>query len=394
VGTVRIRGRGFVEGNGSQYTIDGGTITDADGSSGPNVFFCCVHGGDGVDFTLPAHAAGNFTATTVGGTSAPLAASFIHPAAGDLRDVGFAAGNLWVATASGQLRRVSQTTGETLANWPIPGGGASGTGLQVLPSGMTLAGVAIPAGHLLVSSWNFNPDRIMAINPADGTVTATLNLTQNIDPVAVQYDPSGGGHLYVLDTSPDEVVEIDPATGARIRAFATTLPAGTQDAGGLAFHPTTGNLWVGTSINTPLVAELNPTTGALIRTVDLAPFGLGSDISGLAFNAAARLLVSSYRTGVVHVLDLAAPPVDLPPTLTAITAVARDGTAHLPAVASANVAQTIELVGTNFTMSTPFIFPTRDAAGNEGTVTTTPTAVSADRTRAQVVVPDRLRRER
>jgi DNA-binding beta-propeller fold protein YncE len=236
-----------------------------------------------------------------------LAASFIHPAAGDLRDVGFAAGNLWVATASGQLRRVSQTTGETLANWPIPGGGASGTGLQVLPSGMTLAGVAIPAGHLLVSSWNFNPDRIMAINPADGTVTATLNLTQNIDPVAVQYDPSGGGHLYVLDTSPDEVVEIDPATGARIRAFATTLPAGTQDAGGLAFHPTTGNLWVGTSINTPLVAELNPTTGALIRTVDLAPFGLGSDITGLAFNAAARLLVSSYRTGVVHVIDLAAP---------------------------------------------------------------------------------------
>ena len=36
----------------------------------------------------------------------------------------------------------------------------------------------------------------------------------------------------------------------------------------------------------------------------------------------------------------------------------------------------------------PFIFPTRDGSGNESTVTATPTAVSADRTRAQVVVPD------
>ena len=252
---------------------------------------------------------------------------------------------------------------------------------------MTLAGVAVPAGHLLVSSWNFAPDRIMAINPADGAVVATLILAENLDPVAMQYDPSGGGHLYVLDTSPDEVVEINPATGARIRAFATTLPAGGQDAGGLAFHPTTGNLWIGTS-NTPLVAELNPTTGALVRQVDLAPFGLANDISGLAFDNNLRLLVSSYRTGTVHNIDLAANLTLPPPTITGITSVARDGTPHAPGTASANVAQTIVLLGTNFTLTTPFLFPTRDAAGNVGTAIATPTAVSADRTRAQVIVPD------
>jgi hypothetical protein len=82
-------------------------------------------------------------------------------------------------------------------------------------------------------------------------------------------------------------------------------------------HPTSGNLWVGAG-NTPLVAELNPTTGALVRTVDLTPFGIGSEITGLAFDDAStpNLLVSSHRTGVVYSLDLTAPspsPIAAPP---------------------------------------------------------------------------------
>ena len=114
-GSSQLRGRGFVEGNGSQYTFPGIVVTDTDISGGPDVSSCCVHQNDIVNLPLPAHGAGNFTVTTSGGTSAPFAANFIHPAAGDLRDVSFGNGQLWVATLSGQLRQCPRPPAK---RWP------------------------------------------------------------------------------------------------------------------------------------------------------------------------------------------------------------------------------------------------------------------------------------
>ena len=129
------------------------------------------------------------------------------------------------------------------------------------------------------------------------------------------------------------------------------------------------------------------TDGTLLRTVDISSQGPGNELTGLAFNASGQLLASSNR-GVVYSLEL---------SLTASPAPTLDGdqqprpkTAHQLTASkpSTNVAQSIELAGTNFTTSTQVVFSTRDNNGQTGTVAVAPTAVSGDGTRMQVIVPD------
>jgi DNA-binding beta-propeller fold protein YncE len=104
----------------------------------------------------------------------------------------------------------------------------------------------------------------------------------------------------VLDDNPNQFVEIDPATGAQVGAAKAT--PFDINFGGLAVDAVTSDLWVASSqVNT--IAEINPATGAVVRTIDLAPQGLSSEASGLAFDASNRLLVSSIR-GVVYRVDI------------------------------------------------------------------------------------------
>ncbi|MGB8166337.1 MAG: Ig-like domain-containing protein, partial [Chthoniobacteraceae bacterium] len=71
---VRLKGKGFVEGNNSSYTFGGVTVTD-NAAGGPDVYAHYVHENDGVDLTLPTGGDdyhGTVTVTTAGGTSAPF----------------------------------------------------------------------------------------------------------------------------------------------------------------------------------------------------------------------------------------------------------------------------------------------------------------------------------
>lgn len=109
----------------------------------------------------------------------------------------------------------------------------------------------------------------------------------------------GRGTLFILDFSPDQILERNPATGD---AIATLTAPFDINFGGLAVDPVTNNLWVASSqVNT--IAEINPATGAVVRTIDLASQGLSGEASGLAFDASNRLLVSSVR-GVVYRVDI------------------------------------------------------------------------------------------
>ena len=74
--------------------------------------------------------------------------------------------------------------------------------------------------------------------------------------------------------------------------------------------------------------------------------------------------------------------------LTGIPVVAEDGTPADGGAASANVAQVIELTGTDFTTGTRVVFETRNNGGGVSTTTVTPSGVSEDGTRLQVIVPD------
>ena len=153
-----------------------------------------------------------------------------------------AGGRLFVATTT-QILRIDPATGQTLAAFSLPGGNSGNVGLQVLPAAMTLAGVSVPAGSLLVTNGSASFDKIYAISSTTGAILATLDLGQNLDPVAGIYDPASGS-LFLARRLTDQILKVNPATGAVQNSF--TLPFDVS-YGGLALHPTTGNLWIASS---------------------------------------------------------------------------------------------------------------------------------------------------
>ena len=155
---------------------------------------------------------------------------------------------------------------ESLATFSLPGGSSNGVGLQVAPADITLAGVSVPAGSLLISNSNGNPDQITAVNPTTGLTIATLTLQQNLDPVAIVYDDSNN-KLFILDGDPDQIIELDANTGATVNTISLSDIVDVS-AGGLAIDPTTGNLWVGSS-NSTSIFEIQ-SDGTLVRSIDLA----------------------------------------------------------------------------------------------------------------------------
>ncbi len=375
---VRIVGSGFVAGHSSVYQVGTATVTDA-GTGNVHVGYYYTHDNDAVELRLlPAYGGTALTVTTAGGTSDPIPWNVINPALGDLRDVGAAAdGSLWVTTPD-HFAHVDSAAGTVLANYALPGGFSYNNGLHVLTTAMTLNGVNVAAGNLLVV--NGGARRVYAVSAANGTVLANVLLDTSVaNPVALTYDPVRGS-LWLLRSN--EIVEVNPANGQVRSRFNTPFTIG---EGGLAIDPNNGDLWVGSHLSTS-IAEMK-TDGTVVRQINLANQGLGQELTGLAFDANGKLLVSSYSRGVVLRLSLGFVNPG-PPTLTAITAAARDGTSADATKASANVAQTISLTGTGFNSATRVIFPTRDNFGNVGSVTVAPTAVSADGTSLQVIVPD------
>ena len=337
----------------------------------------------------PTSGAGPLTVTTAGGTSAPFAWNTISPNLGDLSDLASdpASGALYVSTYNAnQIQRINPATGAAIGTAiALPGGNSySLTGLQVLPKAMTLKATSVPAGSLLVTDGYANPDRVDAINPATGAVIATLILHDNLDANSGVYD-AATGDLYLLRGSANQVAVVDPKTGLTLSQFATPASVDYSN-GGLALDPTTGALWLGSAASN-VIYEVSKANGTVQQKVDLTPPGVAG-IAGLAFNASGQLLVASTNGVVYTVSATAMLPAVTPPVLTAITATAQSGTPADSTKASADVAQTITLVGTGFTPTTQVYFPTRDNNGNLGTVIAYPTSVNAAGTQMQVVVPN------
>jgi uncharacterized protein YjiK len=350
--------------------------------------------------TLPRFGLGPVTVTTAGGTSTPLALNVVRPgsattAVGVLGDVASdpVSGALWVSDQAnpGHLLRIDPATGAVLQTITLTSDFGTPylfnlAGLQILPGALTLGATTVPAGSLLVFNGYASPDRVVAVDPTTGAVLATLPFVDNYDLTAGLYDVASG-HLFITENnSPgNRIIELNPVTGAQIAAI--TVPLTVQSHAGLALDPGTGHLWLGSSSGGPQVVELTR-TGTEVRRLDLRAQGLDqNEITGLAFDAAGTLYVSSTY-GVIYRIDLE-PPAPAMPTLMAITALAAGGTPAVSGQASANVGQVIELVGTNFRQTELQIqFATRDNSGVESTIAVAPLVVSADGTRVQVVVPD------
>jgi hypothetical protein len=390
-----VQGFGFTEANGTVYAWAGGSLTDTAQGTGPDVFSSATR----ANVDAPVHGFGTFTMTTPGGTSAPLALNHLN--VGELlRDLAYdpTTGRLWIATNDNpaQIHRLNPATGVSEFSFDLTAAGFGTAtffgGLQILPSGIaSLGGTAVPAGSLLIINGQATNDRIIAVNPTTGAVLASLTLpgtnpSQNYDATAGLYDPTSG-HLFLasFNRNPDQVFELDPATGAQLNAFNTPFDI---NHGGMALDPVSNNFWIGSDQSGNRIAEITR-TGVVVRQVDLSAQGVnGGEISGLAFHSDGDLLVSSDQ-GVVYKVNRNfnfAQPTDV--TITGIVALAEDGTPTNAGQASANVAQVIEITGTGFGPSTQVLFQTRDNAGTTGVVAVGPTAINAAGTRMQVVVPD------
>ncbi|SCX42366.1 Ig-like domain-containing protein [Nitrosospira sp. Nsp1] len=400
---LSLYGSGFVEG-ASSYNFIGATVADSQINGSADVYynndFSAQNGRAYLDTnTLPRHGLGGVTVTTAGGTSAALDLNLLRPgdtaAVGALGDVAVdpSSGALWVSDNNnpGHILRIDAASGAILQTITL--NNDFGTpyvfnvaGLQVLGQAMSLNGTSVPAGTLVLFNGYPNPDRVIAVNPANGAVIASLALAQNYDLTAGVFD-AASGHLFVTDgrSAGNRIAEINPATGAEIASFA--VPFNISNWAGLAIDPVTGNLWLGSYSGSATLVELTR-TGTEVRRLDLASQGVNnSEISGLAFAPDGSLRVASTN-GVVYRID---PARDAPvqrATLTQVIATATDGVAAQSGVAAANVGQIIELRGSNFGSGTQVLFNTRDNNGNTSVIAVRPLAVDAAGTRLQVLVPD------
>jgi hypothetical protein len=338
---ARLLGNGLIEGNNTLYRFGSGVVVDAATLSSPTD----VSGMNStVDLALPVSGSGSVTVTTAGGTSAPIPwdvitasadfrLDYYHLSPGyyaldQLSGVAVAAnGDLFTALygtyflGSSEIHRIDPATGNTVTLFLGPP--APSVGLQILPAAMTLGGVNVPAGSLLIfnngrdaalPSDIVSPQQITVVDPETGARLAFL-LIDDGDPLystsaqAGVFDPSTG-RLFELRTGfPTDprahIHEIDTATGSILPGFAVPLtPDYYGTGGGLAIDPDTGNFWVGLTTSSQVLEVTR--TGDVVRTVDLASQGIVSgEISGLAFNDRGQLLVSSHR-GVVYLVNLSA----------------------------------------------------------------------------------------
>ena len=397
---VTFTGGGFVEG-AATYTLPGATIADTSITAGPDVTYAYIANTytESAAATVPttAYGAGPRTVTTAGGTSAPLTVDAFNPGLGALSDLSIdAAGAVWVVdnASGGKLHKIDPTTGAELASIALTTVGFgntatyAGEGLQVLTRAITLGTTAVPAGDLLLFHGSTNPDRVVAIDPTTGNVAASLTLTTDLAVAAGTFDPTTG-HLFVVDrrTTPTQLTEIDPATGGILSSV--PLPFNASSEAALVRNPATGNLWYASDRGADAV-ELSR-TGTVLRTLSLSLRGVPANTAtGLAFDAAGRLLVAT-NSGIVYRVDTTTDPAaQTLPTLTGLQALAQDGTPATPA-ASANLGQVITLTGTNFGPGTEVQFPTRDNTGTTGIAAQAPLGITADGTRLQVIVPDLAR---
>ncbi|GFE50819.1 hypothetical protein So717_25720 [Roseobacter cerasinus] len=189
-----------------------------------------------------------------------------------------AANELFVLNSSNVITVVDADTGLTVRTFNVTGGSSS-FDLQIAPEALTMDGVAVPAGSLL--AFVGTSGDILALDPADGTVLATLdtNLPAAGQIVGGTYNPVTDT-FFTINFTNQEVAEVDPATGAILSTFDLNdvLPSNLVNFGDVEADPTTGDLiFVGSSRNE--LVRMTP-TGDLLDIISLPP-GVNA-LSGLA----------------------------------------------------------------------------------------------------------------
>jgi hypothetical protein len=193
--------------------------------------------------------------------------------------------SVWVYDSFGtNINRFSRT-GVAQGTVARPGGAANDVDLEFTTSPTSLGGTNIGAGTLLYVDGESGAAEIYAVNPATGTVLATLNTAFGASHVVGGAIHVARGTLFLVqDKVPgaadeNRIAEIDRTTGAVLNSFQITSTF-SVNFGDIEVNPITGNLLV-VSSDENRIAEYTP-TGTLVQYLAL-PAGVTS-LSGIGID--------------------------------------------------------------------------------------------------------------
>lgn len=196
-------------------------------------------------------------------------------------------GRVWLYDNFGTIVRAYTRGGVNVGSVPRGGEGADDVDISFSTVDLTLNGVLVPAGTLLMINGETGTADIYAIDPGTGAVVASLTTqfgTNHV--VGGSYHPGRGTFFLVQDKNgtaggANRIAEIDPSNGAVLASFGTGSADFTVNYGDIEVNPVSGNLFIVSSDETG-VRELTP-TGSLVGTHAL-PAGVTS-LSGFGFDA-------------------------------------------------------------------------------------------------------------
>jgi hypothetical protein len=290
-GRIRINGFGYEEGPTSSYSVGSMTLNDPDLSGNTvDVSYYREADNDTVFAYLLNHGFGPLTIRTAGGSNI-VDINWLKPSVeGTLYDVAFDGTDLWILD-SGRLKKVSNSDGATLSSYtPIPN--LYNGGLQILPMSLILGGVTAPTGSLLVTR---SDGDVFVVSRSTGEELASLDVSPYVYAVGGVYAPNTG-RLYLLDNNSNEVVMINPENGSEIGRWSAPYDIGN---GSLALDPSGDSLWIATELSSQIVQV--SFSGVEIKRFNAAAQNVTGGITGIDFDAAGKLLVSTWWNVVYQV---------------------------------------------------------------------------------------------
>ncbi|MEQ8847290.1 SdrD B-like domain-containing protein [Botrimarina sp.] len=239
-------------------------------------------------------------------------------------------GNVLLLSRDESIIREVDANGRTVRTIPRPTEPTSGTGisaltgLDVASAPVSIGGVIVPAGTLLMSYGDDAPPQVLALDRSTGQELAGVafdDLPRGQPGVA--HHP-GRGTLFIM-SSDNRLYEVDPSDGSLVNSFGlngvgSPTVVSLNIVGGVEVNEATGNLYVAVDRES-LIRELTP-TGDWVADYDLEHLGprarnTVNNFSGIAVdNATGDVWIlnrekrlwrfSAPNRGVFGELDLAA----------------------------------------------------------------------------------------
>jgi RHS repeat-associated protein len=202
------------------------------------------------------------------------------------------------------FRRHSRNGQTQLSEIPQPGSTVLVSGIDFTTAALNVGGIVVPAGSLLFINAEAAPPTLYALDAADGTVLATVDLpTVGTNQVGIAFHP-GRGTVYVAGQN-RIITEIDASDGTTLQSF-NVRPSGSQffslTWGGLDVVGATGNLLIVGS-NQTRVRELTA-TGDFVQDVEVGNQGTVDEIfSSISFDDSTGELWIAGENGTTYIFD-------------------------------------------------------------------------------------------